>query len=111
MKTYTLNDLFVRRTLVVLSQRNADKGKREFSGSKSLKELTSAYNKYYPPGIFKKIVGSRMSEVEMKTILDFLIAENLVSKELLSFTDQYLTTPELHYHLNTAGLHHVHKKK
>ena len=111
MKKYALTDTRVKRVLFVLNQRYADRETNEFRGSKSLREVTTAYNKYYPPGIFGKIVGTHLSEIEIQAILNFLIAEDLVVRELLSFTDRYLKTPELHYRQSPAGIQHMRKNK
>lgn len=107
---HTLTDIRTRRVLSTLDRSQRIENK-EFGGSKSLKEVTLAHNKYYPPGILGKLVGMGMSETEMKSRLDFLIGEGLVSKELLSFTDQCLEMPELHYHLSQAGIQYLRGKK
>jgi hypothetical protein len=107
---HTRTDIRVRRVLSTLT-RNQSTPSKEFAGSKSLREVTLTYNKYYPPGIFGKIVGLHVSEVEIKSMLDFLVTEGLVARELLSFTDQYLKAPELYYHLSRAGTEYTRRKK
>lgn len=107
---HTRTDIRVRRVLSTLARSQSIEN-REFGGSKSLDEMTQSYNKYYPPGIIGKIVGSRMLKADMKSILDFLVEEGLVSRELLSFTDQYLRAPELYYHVNQAGIRYMRGRK
>lgn len=109
MEKYTLTDIRVKRVLFILSRGREQKNAHP-NDLKSLKEITDIYNQFFPPSIIGRIVGIQVSETTIKNALDFLVAEKLVLKEVLTFTDQYLKTPEAHYHLSQAGLQRVPKK-
>lgn len=109
MEELKLTDIRVRRVLLILS-RERGKTNTVHNGLKSLTETTNLYNKFFPPSIIGRIVGLGLSETEIKAILDFLVAEGLVIKEVLTFTDRYLKVPVVHYHLSKTGLQKVPKK-
>ncbi len=101
MSEYTLSDTLVTRTLSCL------RGYKK----KSLAEITQEYNRYYPPGIIKKTIGIRVEEYHILPVLEFLIVNQFVRAELLSFTNKPLPIPEKFYTLTRAGAQYVNKKQ
>ncbi len=101
MPDLTLSDRLVVRVLLCL------RGYRK----KSLTEITGEYNRYYPPGIIKKTIGIHVEEHSIKPVLEFLIKNELVRAELLSFTNKPLLYPEKFYTLTHAGVQFLNRKQ
>jgi hypothetical protein len=94
---YTLTDLRVSRVLGCLCDMRR----------KTLKEVTGEYNRRYPPSRIHKVIGIETRTQHIYPILKFLIAQGLVTKELFSFTDRPLITPEHLYFLTQEGIRYV----
>ncbi len=100
MIQYTLKDLKVRRVILCLSS----------SQRRSEKEVADIYNRHYPPNIFKRIVGFKMSVLEIQYIINTLLEHKLVEEDLLSFTDQYLEQSTKHFVLSEVGIRFLKNK-
>jgi DNA-binding PadR family transcriptional regulator len=90
------SDLKVRRVTHCL----ADMRRR------SLAEVTSEYNRKYPPGF----TFFTMSEVEVKRILDSLVVHGYVRFEVLTFTNEPIA-PTKFYTLTSSGIQNLNRKR
>lgn len=102
---YSIIDIQVRRVLECF--RNS---KRESFGRFSLKEVTTEFNQRYPPSLVNKIIGIKVAEQDILQILNFLVSQKLLEKQLFSFTDQPLPASEQMYALTQEGTRRVVKK-
>jgi hypothetical protein len=72
--------------------------------SKSLQEITNEYNRRYPPTLLLRIIGAKKKPTTIKLGIDRLLADKLLTKRILSYTDQPLTEPEAFYTLSQKGI-------
>lgn len=101
MVQYTLKDIKVRRVVNCLSS----------CQRRSEKEVADMYNRHYPPNIIKRVIGLKMSVLEIQHIINFLLEHKMVEEDLLSFTDQYLEQSTKHYVLSERGVRYLKNKQ
>ena len=70
----------------------------------SLEAVTYLYNKKYPPSRIGKIIGFKVHEREIKSVLHELITCKYVRSEPFSFTDVTHDPPLVRYRLTQAGV-------
>ncbi len=68
-------------------------------------ELTSEYNRMYPPGILQPI----LKEEIIKKILIFLEEQSMVESELLSFTNEPIPVTKF-YSITNIGFQEIHRR-
>lgn len=102
---YSITDIQVRRVLECF--RNS---KRESFGRFSLKEISIEFNQRYPPSLVNKIIGIKVDERDILRILNFLVSQKLLEKQLYSFTDQPLSVSVQMYALTQEGTRRVVRK-
>lgn len=112
MFNLTSTDAQVERRVLECFRSYTRKSPPDFSyNHKSLAEITKLYNQLYPPSKVDTMIGIKIGERKILMTLKSLIAQNLVRKELLSFTDRPLRVPENFYCLTAEGLSRLSAKR
>ena len=74
------------------------------TNQKTLKEVTTEYNKRYPPSCINKKIGIKVEERDIQSTLSDLVEQQLVSKQLLSYYDRPLRVPTNYFTLTSKGI-------
>lgn len=79
--------------------------------SNSLSEVTTLFNKRYPPSFILKLAGVSTSQKEILKCLKVLEENKLVRWDVFSFTNKVLTKSEKYYSLTQKGMQFFNKRK
>ncbi len=97
---YKLTQIRVRRVLECM---------RSYK-RKSLSEITLEFNRRYPPSMIRKIIGIKVKERDILGVLNFLVEQKFVEKQLFRFTNQALPMSEQMYCLTQEGIRYLGSK-
>lgn len=73
----------------------------------SLQSVTSEYNKKYPPSLVGRMIGFKVNEREIESVLRQHMVSGYVRSELFSFTDVTHDPPLMRYRLTQAGIQYL----
>ena len=70
----------------------------------TLEEITTEYNKRYPPSWINKKIGIKVGEQNILATLGDLVEQKFVSRQLLNYYDCAILIPTNYYTLTQKGI-------